>query len=245
MPRYPASAASIAESSSGPAPASCPPRCLAPGRPCGCPVRCHQRAGQECRGGRHVHEASAAAGGHARSQHPREVGDGHDVRSEEAELFIEVGSTKRPSTVNGIVDEHVEGALSLRNIRGGRCSRGRGKVRGKSALFAAELCPDALTGLVERASRRAAITTSSRCGRGLGSIRTQSRLQHPLQALSSAPPASPVYARGSPRPRVAMMFRLISLVPPSIVFATDRRYMYLTRPRIGAEIASLFASTCP
>ena len=35
------------------------------------------------------------------------------------------------------------------------------------------------------------------------------------------------YARGRPRPRVATMLRCTSLVPPSIVFAMDRRYPYL------------------
>ena len=56
----------------------------------------------------------------------------------------------------------------------------------------------------------------------------------PRRACEPEPPYPPsrsgcrlgasAYARGSPRPRVAMMFRWISLVPPSIVFAMERKY---------------------
>src|SRR3972149_4329549 len=40
--------------------------------------------------------------------------------------------------------------------------------------------------------------------------------------------------RGSPRPRVAMMLRCISDVPPAIVDETVLRYAVPCRPRIGA-----------
>ena len=43
-----------------------------------------------------------------------------------------------------------------------------------------------------------------------------------------------VYPRGKPRPRVAMMFRWISDVPPSIVLAMLRTKAYECRPRRGA-----------
>ena len=38
------------------------------------------------------------------------------------------------------------------------------------------------------------------------------------------------------------MLRWISLVPPSIVFATERRYMYFTRPFSGTYLSGRCAS---
>src|SRR5450759_4181541 len=46
------------------------------------------------------------------------------------------------------------------------------------------------------------------------------------------------YSRGSPRPRVATMFFWISVVPPSIVLATERRYWYCSRPPSGVHLPS-------